>query len=529
MCTAASVQAGQGGAAGAIAPGDETRATHILSPGDAATWPLKAKEGEVIIARVSSGAFDPAVEVVDASGKVLGQNDDIRPGVQEALVLVRLPAAGDYKVLVKAYKGGSGGQYSVHFNRFVPQDAVLSTRNSGTSGQNRYKWLRFPATKGETLSVAAFSASGIQVQLVNPTGDEQTMEPLGNIPGGSRNAFRAEYTGDHYLRLTGPSGFSYAATISPARTATIAQGAVKPAKLDVGGLDIWTFEAKAGDLVRVYGLAKGAKIVTDVIVPPSETEDVGMMESEEPMVPISSAAKSGSDETILIRRDGRFEVRVYQPLSLSAEYELSISPVTARLDREVSGRLNVGSMDVFGFEGKAGEVIDLTAMAPTFDASLILFSPYGQPVMNNDDGAGDKNSRIVYALPETGRYLVGITSYGRGGSGEYQLTRKPATVRPLAKAAKGESALGAGTADIWSFSGKTGQVLVISAQSEEMDVSIDILAPDGSVVARGLDEVGTNALASFELPLDGTYTIWVRGSGSGRYTVRWLDLNDETP
>jgi hypothetical protein len=518
----------QGGAAGGGTggPGDVTSATHILSPGDTATWPLKAKEGEVVIVRVESDVFDPAVEMVDANKKVLGTNDDIRPGEQDALLLTRLPSAGDYTVQVKAYKGGSGGQYHISFTRFVPEDAKLSMRNSGTAGKEVYKWLRFPATKGQSFSFSAMSSMGnISAQLFNPAGLEQETTSLGGNQS-VREAFRAEMTGDHYLRLGGQTGFSYSAAISPARTAAIAVGASETRKLEVGGLDIWSFDAKAGDLLRIVGTPKGAPVATMIMAAAAESGETETMETEEPYVTITSANKSTSDDTILVRRDGRFEVRVFQPLSLASDYELSIKSVTAKVDGEASGTLKVGVTDLYAFEAKAGEVVDLGLAATDFDGTLVLYDPNGKMISSNDDGAGDMDARLVVSLSEAGRYLVGVGSYGKGGGGAYKVTRAQAKIRPLAKGAKGESTLGSGTADIWSFTGKIGQTLVISAQSEEMDVDFVILAPDGTPVGSGTDEMGTNALASLVLPLDGTYTIWVRGSGSGKYTIRWLDLND---
>src|SRR5688500_3862220 len=120
---------GMGGAAGgrlgaSETDGDRSTFTHILTPGDRGEWPLTVREGETIIVRASSTVFDPAIELVDSAGKMLAKNDDIRPGLQDALILHRFEKSGSYKVLVKAFKSAAGGQYRITFRRFVPENAA---------------------------------------------------------------------------------------------------------------------------------------------------------------------------------------------------------------------------------------------------------------------------------------------------------------------------------------------------------------------------------------------------------------------
>ena len=63
-------------------------------------------------------------------------------------------------------------------------------------------------------------------------------------------------------------------------------------------------------------------------------------------------------------------------------------------------------------------VIDLTSIS--FDTFLTLEDDSGNVIENNDDGGEGRNSRISRRLPQ-GFYVVIVTSYGAGATGDYRL------------------------------------------------------------------------------------------------------------
>ena len=148
----------QGGNGGIVAEGDSTTYRHILTPGDRGEWALTVREAETVIVFVTSSTFDPAAEIVDFAGRVLAQNDDVRPGDQDLLILYRFPKAGEYKVLVKGFKSIAGGQYTLTIRRFVPTDLRRGERNATVLGRTHLQWHRFSAVAGETLVVTTRSA-----------------------------------------------------------------------------------------------------------------------------------------------------------------------------------------------------------------------------------------------------------------------------------------------------------------------------------------------------------------------------------
>ena len=120
----------------------------------------------------------------------------------------------------------------------------------------------------------------------------------------------------------------------------------------------------------------------------------------------------------------------------SRAQSLLIAQSTSRSPESVMGALTPTSpvleddgsyYETHSFEGRADETLSIDLVSDEFDAYLILQSPMGETIAEDDDGAGGKNARIVMTLPITGRYTLLVNSYGPGETGAYQLEWQAAT------------------------------------------------------------------------------------------------------
>jgi hypothetical protein len=88
-------------------------------------------------------------------------------------------------------------------------------------------------------------------------------------------------------------------------------------------------------------------------------------------------------------------------------------------------RLRDGSLgQAFRFEGSQGECVMITMRSGEFDAFLeLVTAPLGgSQLASDDDSAGNRNARIRYTLPTSGRYYITASSFGRGeATGRYEL------------------------------------------------------------------------------------------------------------
>lgn len=79
-------------------------------------------------------------------------------------------------------------------------------------------------------------------------------------------------------------------------------------------------------------------------------------------------------------------------------------------------------VDLYRFHGRAGETVTLTLRSDDFDAYLFLApASTGEKLASDDDGGGDRDSRITVTLPEAGEYLLRATSFVAGQRGSYTL------------------------------------------------------------------------------------------------------------
>jgi len=535
-------QGGQGGFAGGAAgrtaevrEGDAASYQHILTPGDRGEWPISARAGETIIVFVSSTTFDPAAQIVDAAGKVLAENDDIRPGVQDSLLLYRFPAAGEYKILVKGFKSAAGGRYTLTLRRFISTDLHKAERNVAVLGRTRAHWHRFAADAGETLVVTTRSAVfDPEIEIYAPNG-ERMDAPTRGLSGGRAvsSVFRATQKGDYYLRVASGRDVTggYAVTVATARVAPLTIGAANPTRrMESGGLDLWRFTATAGEVIRIDASAPGAgtSVALRHLPPAAKAESqVEAAGAEDALAVLPSSPKAAGEMVALVKRTGDYQVEVSQPLGLEVEYTLATyraaKPWTAGSDP--SGKLTIGGSDYWVIEGKAGQIVKMEGTADPFDIALDLFNPQGERVDSNDDGAGGRNSLITALLKESGKYLVRVHSFGDGGGGSYRLQRKPDPVHAIKVGARTEGSIGTGGSDIWSFEGKSGQTVILSVRSKDFDPHVVVFGPDAIEVANDENgREGTDSLISVRLPLKGAYTIWVSsGISGGKYVVRVVD------
>ncbi|HEV2762528.1 MAG TPA: PPC domain-containing protein, partial [Pyrinomonadaceae bacterium] len=524
---------------GRIREQDVFTSTNVLTPGETDEWPLAARDNETFIVTVSSESFDPAAELVSPQGQVLAQNDDVRPGEQDSLLLARVTAAGAYKVRVKASKPAAGGQYELTVRRFVATDMAVGARTVGTLGRTLVQWHRFPAQAGQTLVVTARAASfqpGLEVYA--PNGEELDVQSAGERTGGARAVFRVAQGGTYHVRVASARGdaqprSSYALTAAVARVfpAVVGQTLNEARTIDAGGLDLWTFKGKAGDLVRARASAAGGAMSAQLSFVPPVDPKTGEPRPHEgsvpPFVVLPSDPKAGGEVVALLNTEGDYQVAVSQPLGLGVGYTFDMTrPLRDFVGRaDGAGALALGGSDYWVLEAKAGEILRFKAAAETFDTALQLFNPRGERVGADDDGGENRNSLLTALLVEPGRYLLRVHAHGDGGAGPYLLGRVADAVRQLPPAGRADGSVGTGGSEIWSFQGRAGQTVILSVRSPDFDTRVNLYGPDAAELAADDNGgEGTDSLLSVRLPLGGTYTVWVSAqSGGGRYSLRLID------
>ncbi|PSB15284.1 hypothetical protein C7B61_14175 [filamentous cyanobacterium CCP1] len=106
------------------------------------------------------------------------------------------------------------------------------------------------------------------------------------------------------------------------------------------------------------------------------------------------------------------------------EYNLILngSPIYERLDTTDNYLPEDRSyIDVYRFEGRAGQRVVIDMSSQEIDAYLILFDPNGNVIAQDDDGGGGLNAQLDVVLPANGVYTIYANSYRSGETGSYTL------------------------------------------------------------------------------------------------------------
>jgi thermolysin len=189
-------------------------------------------------------------------------------------------------------------------------------------------------------------------------------------------------------------------------------------------------------------------------------------------------------------------------------------------------------VDVYSFNGTAGQNIVVTMNSSSFDTFLYLVNSSNQVISEDDDGGDSTNSRIpsesgTFSLPATGTYSIWATSYSADLVGPYSLTLTVSggggcSAAPIAIGQTVSGSLATsdcfytGTSryvDLYTFSGNAGQQIAITMNSSATDTYLYLVNTSNQILSQdddageGLNSRIPGASGYFSLPATGTYTI----------------------
>ena len=304
----------------------------------------------------------------------------------------------------------------------------------------------------------------------------------------------------------------------PVERGPIEPGEAVQGRLPFLGIDVWTFDAGAGQHVTISMDAADPSALDTYL----ELYDAGGV-----LVAEDDDSGGGTDSLIV-----GFPVFVTETLTIraltysgSGDYVLNVDIVEPSgggmlwYTSTVEGVLPAPwSQHVWTFEGGEGQVVSIAmdAADDVLDCYLELYGSEDIFLTDDDDSGAGYNALIeYYTLPFTGTYSV-ITRGGEfGATGAYTLTLELTEMVVQGTLTYDDvvsATLEPGARHHWLFDGEEGDVVSIS-MSGELDTYVELFAPDGVRVAVDDDSGGSSnaAIVAFELPLSGTYRIIARG------------------
>jgi hypothetical protein len=453
---------------GTLASGDAT-----LSSGEYADFhQFEAIAGQPLVIDLRSDDFDPYLIVIPPSRDQL-ENDDFNGDDSRSRVEFDAAVAGTYRIVVTTNTVGEIGTYSLA----LPADphASAATGDGVSAGLRRERGQLEPSDPtldtGEYQDVYTFTGKRGETVVIN---------------------LRSEGF-DPYLMLRGPGEFSrdnddhegssswsqivaelpvsgefrvVVTTYKPGSTGSYelvisrpGQGETPVAAAPIEGTlasgDTVLSEGEYADLYPLH-LVPGSRVTIDLVSNDFDTYLALVSPSGEIV-----RNDDFGDDTDRSRIDhdvseaGEYTVYVTSyRAGESGTYTLNITSEASAPDARADGdlasisfgqnrdgnlaesdlKLDTGEYyDIFAFEGEAGQSVTINMRSDAFDTYLILSSPGGVKIQNDDHENSSSHSRIEMTLAETGRYRIYATSYQPGKSGNYSVSLArldSATARP---------------------------------------------------------------------------------------------------
>lgn len=190
--------------------------------------------------------------------------------------------------------------------------------------------------------------------------------------------------------------------------------------------------------------------------------------------------------------------------------------------------------EAWAYTAQAGERVTFRLISDDFDPYLYLYGPGMDEVLFDDDGAGNLDSEITVAFPESGTYQVVASALSGGVVGSYvieavapvDLSTLPTEGRSVSVGEtvngvlpdSGAALLDGRHGQAWALEATPGQRLEIDLISDDFDTYLYVVAP-GSDEPLSDDDGGddTNSRLTIDVEGSGSYLVivspWSSGSG----------------
>ncbi len=202
-----------------------------------------------------------------------------------------------------------------------------------------------------------------------------------------------------------------------------------------------------------------------------------------------------------------------------------------RLNSDDNSLANYGYADSFTFTGRAGQnaIIDLSS--EQFDTYLVLRTPSGGELSNDDFEGSTARSLLSVPLTESGEFEIIVSSFMSGETGPYalSLSLEDNNSRATTRTETGEltvtdEQLGNGEyIDVYEFDGRPGQRFQADLRSQDFDTFLILIAPSGEQFENDDMDSTDRSFLDMSLSESGNYRVVVTSydvGSTGEYSLQ---------
>ena len=538
--------------------GNGTNHTGHIHIGDLDMWSFDANAGDSIMLGVgetgADSAFVPWIRLRSPTGQNLGSVTGVLAQQIDATATV----SGTYTVIIASGDAGfdAAGDYTLTLVK-TPGAITISGGDEGgplTNGSNHTGVIHigdldawtFTANAGESIMLGIGETGGDTaftpwIRLRSPTG-----ENLGSVSGVLAQQIDATATvsGAYTVIVaSGDAGFDasgpYTLTLAKSPGAFIISGGDEggvmtngnnhTGTIHVGDLDLWSFQANAGEALTVsIGETGVAGVFTPWIRLQSPTgQDLGNLSGVAATQINTNATVTGTYHVIVGSADAGFDATGTYTLTIANTPRTFVVPPTDQGGPIVvgdpnPGSIHLGDVDMWTFIAHANDpltinVTDINSPGTVFSPWVRLRSPTGALVASQ---VAATSATIITTAPATGTYTVLVASGDAGfaGFGDYEITVNGATNTMIRNGdfSNGET--------FWQFFATPTLAYIVHAVTNGVLEYYRVPPPAGTTnQAVAYQETGISLPAG--APLDAAFDLANTTSVRKRITVLILDFD----
>jgi len=405
---------------------------------------LAASQPVTISLEVAGGSLDPIVTLLDASGSVVAQNDDIdtENGNYDSYIAYTAEYAGAYTVRATSY-GETTGDFILTITpgevNALP-DALLGTTTvfQGTiEGGDAPIDYSVDLSTGDSVVFQTQSLSGdldTILTLIGPDGSEISSNDDANLGAGNLNSalfYEVQESGTYTIRVSNYGGTGdFALSVTVAHSGQEANTRISNDHLDEATQTLsYTIPLTAGANITIQTQSVTGSLDTlltlldpegNVLV---ENDDVNTDAGNYNSTIVYTANVSG-DFTVNVSRYGSSTGNFL--LTTMIATDASVEPINVSNQTFTEQGSITDSVPEFSYPFTlvaGGTVLVQTeAGSETLDTVLSLLAPNGEVVAENDDYQSESyNSGLAYTAQAGGTYTAVVRSYG-GSHGDFSLS-----------------------------------------------------------------------------------------------------------
>ena len=541
-------------------------ATGSIGGGSIDSYTFTGTAGQNIVVRVGTTNFTPEIVLYAPGGTVVTNAFTANGAFRDALLYYQLTNSGLFTITVASYFGGGSGTYGLKFAQIpgaftVPSGEIGGTLTNGAvfNGQiilGGFNMWRFTGNAGDSLQLRMGATSfSPRIDLYGPDGTVLTNGFTAN--GSFRDAlvyYQLTNSGtftvvasSYYLNTFGGYSLNLAQipepfVVSPGQQGGLLEnGSHNAGTIGLGGLQMWAFAGNAGDSIQLrmgadsfspridlYG--PGGKLLTNAFTANGAFRDAWLA---------TQLTNSGTFTVVAssyyLNTFGNYTLNLAQ---VPEAFVVSPDEQGGALTNGVqnNGVLSLGDLQMWSFNGNAGNSIQLRMGATNFSPRIDLYGPDGAVLTNAFTANGSfRDALLATRLTNSGTFTVVVSSYYLNTFGGYSLNLAQVpgsfTVSPgegggvLTNGYLESAPLGVGGLNMWSFSGHAGDNIELRMGADVFDPRIDLYGLDGALLTNGFIANGSYRDAAVDLQLtnSGTFTVIASSyylNNAGNYTLK---------